>query len=274
VRKPRRLTNEQLAPWVWEMPKANAGRKALAPELESYDDAALHALASDSCALASVREAAQAAYANPSGFAEGTSQPIDWHALFGNANPVEIEVGTGKGLFLLHAATERPDTNFLGIEIVRKYQLYAATRYAIRNLPNVKTACADAKVVLRDFVPVGSVAAVHVYFPDPWWKKRHRKRRVFTPEFAADAARAIRPGGRLLIASDVEEYFGVMSAIVRAMPAFHERPEELERAAPQTEMGYATNFERKARAAGTPVWRAAYERTTEPVTVAPDPVGE
>ena len=97
MRKPRRLTNEQLAPWVWEMPKARA------PELVSYDDAALHALASDSCALASVREAAQATY---------SPQPIDWRALFGNANPVEIEVGTGKGLFLLNAATERPDLPF------------------------------------------------------------------------------------------------------------------------------------------------------------------
>jgi tRNA (guanine-N7-)-methyltransferase len=202
------------------------------------------------------------------------SSLLNWSSLFGNANPVEIEVGTGKGLFLLNAATARPNTNFLGIEIVKKYQLYAATRYAIRNMPNVKTACADAKLVLRDFVPPGSVAAVHVYFPDPWWKKRHRKRRVFTPEFAADAARAIKPGGRLFLASDVEEYFGVMTAIVRAMAAFHERPEEAECAAPQTEMGYATNFERKARAAGTAVWRAVYERTGEAVTVAPDPVGE
>jgi tRNA (guanine-N7-)-methyltransferase len=205
--------------------------------------------------------------------ADAPRSPINWSELFGNANPVEIEVGTGKGLFLLDAATTRPNTNFLGIEIIRKYQLYAATRYAIRNMPNVKTACADAKVVLRDFVPPGSVAAVHVYFPDPWWKKRHRKRRVFTPEFAADAARALAPGGRLLIASDVEDYFGVMTAIVRAMPAFFERPDEVERAAPQTEMGYATNFERKARAAGTAVWRAVYERTGETVTVAPDPVG-
>jgi tRNA (guanine-N7-)-methyltransferase len=193
---------------------------------------------------------------------------------FGNPNPVEIEVGTGKGLFLLHASTSRPDTNFFGIEIVRKYQLYAATRYAIRRLPNIKTSCSDAKVVLRDFVAPGSVRAVHVYFPDPWWKKRHRKRRVFTPEFAADAARALAVGGRLFIASDVEEYFGVMTTILRAMPAFAERPDEAHRAAPQTETGYATNFERKARASGTPVWRAVYERTAEPVTVAADPVPE
>jgi tRNA (guanine-N7-)-methyltransferase len=185
---------------------------------------------------------------------------------------VEIEVGTGKGLFLLHAATARPDTNFFGVEIVRKYQLYAATRYAIRNLANVKTACADAKALLRDFVAPGSVAAVHVYFPDPWWKKRHRKRRVFTPEFAADAARAIAPGGRLYVASDVAEYFEVMTAILRAMPAFAERPAEADRAAPPTEAGYATNFERKARAAGTAIGRAVYERTAAPVTVVADPV--
>jgi tRNA (guanine-N7-)-methyltransferase len=247
VRKPRRLTNEQLAPWVWDVPRGEGP---------------------------GVRGQAQEKSDSGSSLTPHPSPLTPFQSLFGNSNPVEIEVGTGKGLFLLHAAAARPDVNFLGIEIVRKYQLYAATRYAIRNMPNVKTACADAKFVLREFVPPASVAAVHVYFPDPWWKQRHRKRRVFTPEFAADAARAITLGGRLYIASDVEEYFGVMTAIVRAMPAFCERPDEVERAAPQTETGYATNFERKARAAGTPVWRAVYERTAGPVTVAPDPVGE
>lgn len=247
MRKPRRLTSEQLAPWIWAVPsgQGSGGRGQAQEKSDSSSSLTPH-----------------------------PSPLTPFLELFGNSNPIEIEVGTGKGLFLLHAATARPGVNFLGIEIVRKYQLYAATRYAIRNMPNVKTACADAKLVLRDFVPPASVAAVHVYFPDPWWKQRHRKRRVFTPEFAADAARAIEPGGRLYIASDVEEYFGVMAAIVRAMPAFCERPDEAEWAAPQTEAGYATNFERKARAAGTPVWRAVYERTTEPVTVAPDPVGE
>src|SRR5262245_51157111 len=110
---------------------------------------------------------------------------IDWHVLFGNHNPVEIEVGMGKGLFLLTSATGRPDTNFFGIEIVRKYQLYATTRFAIRKLPNIKTVCADARWVFRRFVRPGSVEAVHVYFPDPWWKARHKKRRVFTGGFAA-----------------------------------------------------------------------------------------
>ncbi len=242
MRKPRRLTDEQLAPWVWSA--ASGRRRPPVPEGAENE--------------------------------QGADVPrsptrINWESLYGNAYPVEIEVGTGKGLFLLHAATARPGTNFFGIEIVRKYQLYAATRYAIRNLPNVKTACADAKVVLRDFVAPGSAAAVHVYFPDPWWKARHKKRRVFTPEFAADAARAIAPGGRLYLASDVEEYFNVMIAIVRAMPSFAERPDEADRAAPHTADGYATNFERKAMETGGSVWRAVFERTAEAVTVAADP---
>jgi tRNA (guanine-N7-)-methyltransferase len=175
-------------------------------------------------------------------------------------------------LFLLTSAAARPDTNFFGIEIVRKYQLYATTRFAIRALPNVKTVCADARWVFRQFVPAASVAAVHVYFPDPWWKARHKKRRVFTPGFAADAARVLREGGRMLVATDVEEYFGVMAGILRAMPAFREVGSETSRESVEV-AGYRTNFERKARQKGTPVWRAEFERVAGPVTEAADPAG-
>jgi tRNA (guanine-N7-)-methyltransferase len=213
MRKERRLTLDELAPWCWEMPRASTEPVV----------------------------------------------PLDWSALFGNDNPVEIEVGMGKGLFLLTQSLARPEVNFFGIEVVRKYQLYAATRVAIRKLPNVKTCCADAKRVLHDFVRPASVAAIHVLFPDPWWKARHKKRRVFTPEFAADAARVLRPGGRLHIASDVEEYFGVMNEILRALPAFREEHSETSRESVEA-AGFQTNFERKARLIGTPVWRASYRR--------------
>ena len=223
MRKRQRLAIEELALWVWEPPVRAAGS----------DESCF--LSPDPC-------------------------PLDWPALFGNSNPVEIEVGMGKGLFLLTEAMARPKVNFFGIEIVRKYQLYAATRLAIRKLPNVKTACCDAKWFLHSCVAEGSVSAVHVLFPDPWWKKRHRKRRVFTPEFAVDVARVLAPGGRLRIASDVEEYFGVMSQIVRSLPGFQEVTGETSRDAVET-AGYQTNFERKARLAGTAVWRAVYERS-------------
>ena len=111
--------------------------------------------------------------------------PLDWLALFGNANPVEIEVGFGKGLFLLNESRRQPQTNFLGIEVERKYVLLTADRLARRGAANVRLACTDAHWLLRDRVRAGSVAAVHVYFPDPWWKHRHRKRRLLTVEFAA-----------------------------------------------------------------------------------------
>ncbi|HEY2909457.1 MAG TPA: tRNA (guanosine(46)-N7)-methyltransferase TrmB, partial [Gemmataceae bacterium] len=163
-----------------------------------------------------------------------------WESLFGNDRPVEIEVGMGKGLFLLTEAMSRPNVNFFGIEIVRKYQLYAATRYAIRKLPNVKTCCGDAGAILRESVLPASVQAVHVLFPDPWWKARHKKRRVFTAEFAASVERALAPGGLLHFASDVEEYFSVMKGIIDALPAFQE-----ELNAP-VDAGFRTNFERKA----------------------------
>jgi tRNA (guanine-N7-)-methyltransferase len=246
VRKPRRLAPEELAPYQWQMPAAPRRGNQIGDRGQETVDK------------------------NTSAVSSPLSPGLDWHQLFDNDNPVEIEVGMGKGLFLLNSALARPNTNFFGIEIVRKYQLYATTRFAIRELPNVKTVCADARWLFRQFVCPGSVAAVHVYFPDPWWKARHKKRRVFTPGFAADSARILRTGGRLLIATDVEEYFGVMTAIIRAMPAFNEMRSETSVGTPEA-VGFQTNFERKARQKGTPIWRAEFERTSGPVTEAVDP---
>lgn len=180
--------------------------------------------------------------------------PLDWSAVFGNDHPVELEVGFGKGLFLLNAALANPGVNFAGVEIVRKYQLFTATRMAKRALHNVRLALGDGKLLLRDYVPAASLQAVHVYFPDPWWKKRHHKRRVFTPEFAALCWRALRPGGRLHVATDVEEYFGLMREALAPLDDLRELPLTPE------EEGNRTNFERKARERGETIHRAVYER--------------
>jgi len=101
------------------------------------------------------------------------SAQLNWQPIFGNDHPVELEVGFGKGLFLLNACQACPDVNFLGIEILRKYQLYAATRLAKRGVKNVRLVKADAREFLGKFVRDESFQAIHVYFPDPWWKKRH-----------------------------------------------------------------------------------------------------
>jgi tRNA (guanine-N7-)-methyltransferase len=190
----------------------------------------------------------------PTSTAEAPPYNLDWEAIYGNAGPVEIEVGCGKGLFLLTSALTRPDVNFLGIEIVRKYQLFTATRMAKRELRNVRMTCSDARVLLRDHILAASVQAVHVYFPDPWWKKRHHKRRVFTADFVASVVRALRPGGRLHVATDVEAYFHVMRDQVAARPELHIP------GAPTGEPGCVTNFERKAREQGKPVYRLDAER--------------
>jgi tRNA (guanine-N7-)-methyltransferase len=183
--------------------------------------------------------------------------PIDWPAAFGSARPVELEVGFGKGLFLVNAALAQPGVNFVGVEIVRKYQLFTATRMAKRGLHNVRLACGDARLFLRDCVAAGSLHAVHVYFPDPWWKKRHHKRRVFTPEFAAQCRRVLRPGGRLHVATDVEEYFGLMREALAPLEGLRELPQA---EASRDDLDYQTNFERKALERGSAVHRAVYER--------------
>jgi tRNA (guanine-N7-)-methyltransferase len=184
---------------------------------------------------------------------------LDWRAVFGNERPVEIEVGCGKGLFLVTAATARPGVNYLGVEIVRKYQLFTATRLAKRGLSNVRVACADARTFLRERVTDESVAAVHVYFPDPWWKKRHHKRRLFTDEFAGQCARVLRPGGRLHVATDVADYAALVREVVAAQPGLRGLPPPAEHE-PAHDLDYLTNFERKARKEGKPIYRLDYEK--------------
>jgi tRNA (guanine-N7-)-methyltransferase len=185
--------------------------------------------------------------------------PLSWKTVFGNDQAVEIEVGFGKGLFLLTAAQANPQVNFFGIEIVRKYQLLAATRLANRGIGNVRLACADARIFLRDHVAPATVQAVHVYFPDPWWKNRHRKRRVFTAKFARECERILTPGGLLHVVTDVQEYFQVIVDTISQNTALQPVPPPSP-ATPTHDLDYLTHFERKFRQEGRAIYRAAYQR--------------
>jgi tRNA (guanine-N7-)-methyltransferase len=186
-----------------------------------------------------------------------TPRGLVWGEVFGNARPVELEVGFGKGLFILNSAQARPDVNFVGVEIARKYQLFAATRMAKRSLANVRLARADARQFLRDHVPEASCQALHVYFPDPWWKKRHLKRRVFTPEFAEQCERALQPGGALHLATDVQEYFQLMTATLARCTRLSELPTRS--AETGCQQAFLTNFDRKFRLEGRAIYQATYE---------------
>jgi tRNA (guanine-N7-)-methyltransferase len=184
-------------------------------------------------------------------------QTLNWSQVFDNPNPVEIEVGFGKGLFLLNAGQARPETNFLGIEIERKYTLFTATRLAKRVLPNVKVSACDAHWFLNTLVADNSVAAIHVYFPDPWWKNRHRKRRLFTEAFAVQCARVLTIGGRLHLVSDVQAYFEESARMLAHLQVFTPLPPPDVRD-PQHEMDFLTNFERKYRREGRPIYRGVW----------------
>jgi tRNA (guanine-N7-)-methyltransferase len=186
----------------------------------------------------------------------GLPGPLDWEAIFGRPGPVEIEIGSGKGGFLVDAATRSPDTGFLSIEWAGSYAEGLRDRIRRRDLRNVRVVRADAGRLLEEAVPAGSVRAVHVYFPDPWPKKRHHKRRLVTTAFAGAVAEALEPGGELRFVTDHGEYFDEAKAVLDAEP-------RLEAAEVPADMVDLTNYERKYRAEGRPIHRARYRRRPE-----------
>lgn len=183
---------------------------------------------------------------------------VDWASMFGNGNPVEIEIGCGKGRFLIHSAMTFPHINYIGIERARKYFRIMRDRAAKRELMNVRLLCDDAAYFVTWCVPDASITAYHVYFPDPWPKKRHRKRRLFKPDFVTQVERTLIGEGTIDIASDYEEYFQEIVGLLDAAPGLI-RMEDLPERVRALGAGM-TNFEVKYAAEGRPIFRAAYKK--------------
>ena len=185
--------------------------------------------------------------------------PLKWDHFFGNTHPVEVEIGTGRGMFLVNAGETHPNTNFVGMEIEYTEARHAAKRLQKRSSSNVRILGGDARVGIPKYLSTSGIAAVHVYFPDPWWKRRHWARRIFNDWFVAEAARILIPGGLLHAWTDVEEYFQVMVETVTSNADFLPLPPPEERPA-EHDLDYHTSFERKKRQAGFPIYRARWER--------------
>lgn len=186
-------------------------------------------------------------------------RPFSAEALFGRAAPLEVEIGSGKGLFLKTAAAANPETDFLGIEIARQYAQYCAAGLARRGLTNAMVVAGDAVRMFAEILPAESVAAVHIYFPDPWWKRRHKKRRVMRESLVQDIERSLRPGGLLHYWTDVEEYSHTGIALISSQTHL-EGPFDVPESPAEADLDYRTHFERRTRLGGRPVYRAQFRK--------------
>lgn len=177
---------------------------------------------------------------------------LDWHEVFGNDRPVEIEIGIGKGRFIIDAAERLPDVNFIGIEWAAKYLRIAHHRAIRRQLENMRLVRTEAREFVEFFVPAGSVQAYHIYFPDPWPKKRHHKRRLFNESFLREVERTLCPGGRLWVATDYAEYFEAMLETFATSMCLVETDDEW--------LGARTNYEEKYLIQGKPIYRRVLKK--------------
>lgn len=191
--------------------------------------------------------------------------PFDWGALFGNAQPVELEIGCGKGMFLRQIASANPEVNFLGIEKAGKFYRKGVVRLTRTGLPNIRLMRADGLDVLTRWIAPGSLRALHILFPDPWPKKRHHKRRIFRPETLELAYRALVPGGEFRVATDHEEY----GCAIRELFAAHAARFEPVEWPPDAPNRHTTNYEQKWIRHGRNLWWARYRRRGAPLDPLP-----
>jgi tRNA (guanine-N7-)-methyltransferase len=179
--------------------------------------------------------------------------------LFPQDLPLEVEVGSGKGLFLNSAAKQNPAHNFLGVEIAAKYARHAAAKLAKNGYKNSVMLSGDAQRLFVEFLPDQSLVAVHVYFPDPWWKKRHHKRRVMNDRFLGEIYRTLTPGGSLHFWTDVRERYDEILVLIATHTPFVGPLEVAERQA-EHDLDYRTHFERRMRLTDQPVYRAEFRK--------------
>lgn len=142
----------------------------------------------------------------------------DFSAIFGRAAPVIVEIGFGDGAALAAMAAAQPQKNYLGIEVHRPGIGYLLRRLQANDLNNVRVVQADATEIFETWIPDQSLSAVNVFFPDPWPKKRHHKRRLVQADFAASIMRKLKPGGHLHLATDWREYANHMRMALAATP--------------------------------------------------------
>jgi tRNA (guanine-N7-)-methyltransferase len=183
---------------------------------------------------------------------------FDPATVYGRTAPLIVEIGSGQGHAIVHAASTRPDVDFLAVEVFRAGLARTMKDAAAAGAANLRLVEANAPEVLQHLLPAGSASEVWVFFPDPWHKKRHTKRRLITAEFAGIAAAALRPGGMLRLATDWEDYAVQMVTVMDAAPGFARAFEG--EWAERFDGRVMTAFERKGIERGRDIRDLAYRR--------------
>ena len=182
---------------------------------------------------------------------------LDFDRIFGRHAPVVAEIGFGMGETTARIAAENPGTNYLAMEVHAPGVGSLLKQIGEAGLENVRIVPHDAVEVLRDMVPPDSLAAMHVFFPDPWPKKRHHKRRLLQPPLAALAASRLAPGGVLHVATDWQEYADHVLAVLSATPGLANTVQGF---APRPAVRPETTFERRGLKLGHGVWDIVFRR--------------
>jgi len=176
---------------------------------------------------------------------EDLNGKIDFEDIFGRSGPVHIEVGCGKAAFLLNQARAQPNENFLGIERANRYYRFAVDRIGRWGLTNVRIIRTDAAALLQNHIPDASVDCFHIYFPDPWPKKRHHKRRFLNTVNLENLIGCLKPAGKIQIATDHAGYFEQMQQVISIRSGELEKIEFFSAAGAEKGEWVGTNFERK-----------------------------
>lgn len=188
---------------------------------------------------------------------ESAPEPLDLDALFGRQAGRLLEIGFGDGEALIAMARARPEMDCLGVEVHRPGVGSLLRQAQLLDLKNLRVMCADAVEVLTHQIPDHGLDRIHIFFPDPWPKKRHHKRRLIQPPFVALLARKLKPGGRLHLATDWEDYAQHMLAVLEACLEFANTEKSF---APRPDYRTLTKFERRGQRLGHGAWDLIFQR--------------
>lgn len=188
-----------------------------------------------------------------------TDTPLDLTALFGRDNPKVLEIGFGNGASLAEMAANQPDMDFIGVEVHRPGVGQLLKAIDERQLSNLRVACSDAVTLLKNRIADGALHRVQLYFPDPWHKKRHHKRRIIQPAFVAVLAAKIEPGGRLHMATDWQDYAQQMRQDLSASRDFNNLG-DTDGFIARPDYRPMTKFEQRGHRLGHGVWDLLFER--------------